>query len=45
MGWLQAASGDFRLGLRTLAASAICSALVVITITSQRANTTPDEAA
>ena len=35
MGWMQGASGDFRLGLRVLAASAICSGIVVITINSQ----------
>jgi ACS family tartrate transporter-like MFS transporter len=32
MGWLQDVSGDFRLGLRVLAASAVCSGLVVLTI-------------
>ena len=32
MGWMQGATGDFRLGLRTLAASAIGSALLVLTI-------------
>jgi MFS transporter, ACS family, tartrate transporter len=32
MGWMQGATGDFRFGLRTLAASAICSALLVLTV-------------
>jgi ACS family tartrate transporter-like MFS transporter len=32
MGWMQGASGDFRLGLRMLAASAICSGIVVLTV-------------
>jgi ACS family tartrate transporter-like MFS transporter len=32
MGWAQGASGDFRLGLRVLAASAICSGLVVLAV-------------
>src|SRR4051812_25374481 len=36
MGWLQDVSGDFRLGLRVLAASAICSGLVVLTIRDRR---------
>jgi ACS family tartrate transporter-like MFS transporter len=35
MGWLQGASGDFRLGLRTLAASAICSGVVVVSLRGQ----------
>jgi len=35
MGWLQAASGDFRLGLRTLAFSAVCSGLLVLTVRSR----------
>jgi ACS family tartrate transporter-like MFS transporter len=37
MGWMQGASGDFRLGLRVLAASAICSGLVVLTVRSRSA--------
>ena len=32
MGWMQGVSGDFRIGLRVLAASALCSALAVLTI-------------
>jgi ACS family tartrate transporter-like MFS transporter len=32
MGWMQSASGDFRGGLRVLAASAICSGLIVLTV-------------
>ena len=32
MGWMQGATGDFRFGLRTLAASAVCSALLVLTV-------------
>jgi ACS family tartrate transporter-like MFS transporter len=32
MGWMQGASGDFRLGLRVLSVSAICSGIVVLTI-------------
>jgi ACS family tartrate transporter-like MFS transporter len=37
MGWMQGASGDFRLGLRVLAASAICSGLVVLTVRTRSA--------
>ena len=33
MGWAQGQSGDFRLGLRVLAASAVCSGLLVLTTT------------
>jgi len=36
MGWMQGLFGDFRVGLRMLAASALCSALVVLTV--RRAN-------
>jgi MFS transporter, ACS family, tartrate transporter len=36
MGWMQGFSGDFRLGLRVLAASAICSGLLVLSIPSAR---------
>jgi MFS family permease len=32
MGWLQGVSGDFRLGLRALAASAVCSGLLVLMV-------------
>ena len=32
MGWMQGVTGDFRVGLRMLAATAICSALLVLTI-------------
>src|SRR5438067_2702234 len=32
MGWMQGLFGDFRVGLRMLAASALCSALVVLTV-------------
>jgi ACS family tartrate transporter-like MFS transporter len=31
MGWMQGVSGDFRVGLRVLAGSAICSGLIVLT--------------
>jgi MFS family permease len=31
MGWMQNLSGDFRIGIRMLAASAICSGLLVLT--------------
>jgi ACS family tartrate transporter-like MFS transporter len=37
MGYMQDASGDFRIGLRVLAVSAICSGLVVLTIGASRA--------
>jgi MFS family permease len=37
MGWMQGASGDFRLGLRVLAVSAICSGLVVLTVRTRSA--------
>lgn len=36
MGWMQSASGDFRAGLRVLAASAICSGLIVLTVRAQK---------
>jgi ACS family tartrate transporter-like MFS transporter len=37
MGWMQNVSGDFRVGLRVLATSAVCSGLLVLTIrTGQR---------
>jgi ACS family tartrate transporter-like MFS transporter len=32
MGWMQSASGDVRAGLRVLAASAICSGLIALTV-------------
>jgi len=32
MGWMQSASGDFHVGLRVLATSAICSGLLVLTV-------------
>jgi len=32
MGWMQSMSGDFHLGLRVLAASAICSGIVVLSV-------------
>jgi len=32
MGWMQGVSGDFRIGVRVLAASAICSGIVVLTV-------------
>ena len=32
MGWMQGVTGDFRVGLRMLAATAICSALLVLTV-------------
>ena len=32
MGWTQGESGDFRVGLRLLAASAICSGVIVLTV-------------
>jgi len=32
MGWMQDASGDFRIGLRVLAVSAVCSGLLVLTV-------------
>jgi len=38
MGWLQGASGDFRIGLRVLAASAIASAVVVLTVASRKSH-------
>jgi len=38
MGWAQGASGDFHLGLRVLAASAICSGLVVLAVRSRRSS-------
>jgi MFS family permease len=37
MGWMQGASGDFRLGLRVLAASAMCSGIVVLTMKTRSA--------
>jgi ACS family tartrate transporter-like MFS transporter len=39
MGWLQGVSGDFRIGLRVLAASAICSGLLVLTLRDRRERT------
>jgi nitrate/nitrite transporter NarK len=38
MGWAQGASGDFHLGLRVLAASAICSGLVVLAVRSRQSS-------
>lgn len=32
MGWTQGESDDFRVGLRLLAASAICSGVIVLTV-------------
>jgi ACS family tartrate transporter-like MFS transporter len=32
MGWMQNMSGDFRIGIRLLAASAVCSGLLVLTM-------------
>jgi hypothetical protein len=36
MGWMQDASGDFRVGLRVLAVSAVCSGLIVLTVKQSR---------
>jgi ACS family tartrate transporter-like MFS transporter len=36
MGWMQDASGDFRVGLRVLAVSAVCSGLIVLTMKQSR---------
>jgi ACS family tartrate transporter-like MFS transporter len=38
MGWMQGVSGDFRIGVRVLAAIAICSGIIVLTISSQGSN-------
>ena len=37
MGWMQAASGGFRFGLRALAFSAVCSGLLVLTVQARSA--------
>jgi ACS family tartrate transporter-like MFS transporter len=36
MGWMQGISGDFRVGLRVLAVSAVCSGLLVLTISARK---------
>jgi len=41
MGWLQGVSGDFRVGLRVLAGSAVCSGVVVLTIKARRTRADP----
>jgi MFS transporter, ACS family, tartrate transporter len=41
MGLLQDVSGDFRIGLRVLAAAAICSGILVLTTRTQRLTLTP----
>jgi ACS family tartrate transporter-like MFS transporter len=41
MGWMQDLSGDFRLGLRALALSAICSGLLVLTVRVRASAETP----
>jgi len=39
MGWMRSLSGDFRVGLGVLAASALCSALLVLTVRSRQDQT------